>query len=501
MAESTLRIAFFASMFLSGSVLFGQTDLPHEPIEIGHQPQFLLDHYVVDNHWAIKYKREAVTRIHHQAKKHAANPVLTGDQPSFVWVIRDPATDLFRMYYQANFPTGADAAGARKFRTHIAYAQSQDGIHWDKPDLDQFSWHQVEPNNVVIGRESVPAMESCGPCILEVPESERKGFRYLMLYRSKGRGIGELSGIRVIGSHNGVDWDQASDRQIADLHSDHHNTVSYDEVAQKYVMFCRAKHIYRAWGDDMIDTGASRRVARMTSDSLWNGWMDENQPQTVLVPDEIDSQTRFNFFYGMPTRRWAGIYWGFLEPFRMNDYIYTQLATSRDGIHFTRPALRDKLIEFGDEGTWDDTMIFASPSWVEVGDQWWIYYSGWDGPHGTSERTGAIGLATIRKEGFVSMRGPSGGGVVCTRSLRWPGGRLIVNADASDGELKVRVSDAFRKPISGFDYHDCQPLTDDQTSHLVQWNDAKLEKLRGQVIRLEFFIRDADLYTFRASTD
>ena len=55
----------------------------------------------------------------------------------------------------------------------------------------------------------------------------------------------------------------------------------------------------------------------------------------------------------MPTRRWAGIYWGFLEPFRMNDYIYTQLATSRDGIHFVRPALRTKLIEFGVEALRD----------------------------------------------------------------------------------------------------------------------------------------------------
>lgn len=227
--------------------------------------------------------------------------------------------------------------------------------------------------------------------------------------------------------------------------------------------------------------------------------MEENQPQTVLVPDEIDRLAGFNFFYGMPTRHWAGIYWGFLEPFRMNDFIYTQLATSRDGIHFARPPMRTKLIEFGEEGSWDDTMIFASPSWIEVGDQWWIYYSGWDGPHGTSQRTGAIGLATIRKEGFVSMHGPGGGGVICTRAIRWPGGPLVVNADAGRGELKVRVSDADRKPLSGLDYADCSALTADQVSHRVTWKDADIDALRGQVIRLEFFVREADLYTFRAS--
>ena len=256
----------------------------------------------------------------------------------------------------------------------------------------------------------MPQLQSSGPCILEVPENARRGYRYLMLYRASGRGIGELSGIRVIGSQDGVHWDPKSDQQIAHLHSDTHNTVSYDPRLRQYVMFCRGKHIYRAFGDKMLDTGASCRVARMSSSSLWEGWLDENTPQTVLVPDEIDAQTHFNFFYGMPTRHWAGIYWGFLEPFRMNDFIYTQLALSRDGVHFVRPPDRSKLIEYGPDGSWDDEMIFASPSWVEVGDQWWIYYTGWDGPHGTPDRTGAIGLATIRKEGFVSIRGPASGG-------------------------------------------------------------------------------------------
>jgi hypothetical protein len=200
----------------------------------------------------------------------------------------------------------------------------------------------------------------------------------------------------------------------------------------------------------------------------------------------------------MPTRYRAGVYWGFLEPFRMNDFIHTELVVSRDGVHFDRLPGRPKLIEYGPDGSWDDEMIFASPSWVEVGDEWWIYYTGWDGPHGTPERNGAFGLAKIRKEGFISLRGPRSGGVVCTRQLRWPGGDLVVNADATKGVLHVRVSDERRKPIAGFDHDDCDLFRGDQTAHRVTWHDRSLAEMTGQVLRLEFYLQDADLYSFRA---
>ncbi|MEQ8784717.1 MAG: hypothetical protein RIC55_00385 [Pirellulaceae bacterium] len=487
-----------AALFVCGTPAWAQ--LPQEPLEIGHEPQFVLDNYIVDNHWALRSKREFVQRVFHQAKKHGQNPLWSGDKPSYLWVVRDEEAGLFRMYYQRNLrnDTPADEKGG-KFNTWIAYAESKDGLHWERPDLKLFPDLDARPNNVVVAWKDSPTVQTCAPCIFEPRPGDNRGYRWLMLYRAKGRGSGETAGIRVVGTKDGVHWDMAGDMRIAHLHSDHPNTVSYDARRDEYVMFCRPKHIYRAFGEEMLDTGASRRVARMASKSLWTDWLQTARPQTILIPDAGDNREHFNYFYGMPTRIYAGVYFGFLEPFRLNDYIYTEVVASRDGFHFERFADRPKLIEYGEEGSWDDTMIFASPGWVEVGDQWWIYYTGWDGPHGTSERDGAIGLATIRKEGFVSLRGPQGGGVVCTRVLKWPGGDLRVNAAATDGELRVRVSDADRRPIDGFNYDDCQTFAGDDVAHAVTWNGTSLDKLKGREIRLEFFLRDADLYTFRAA--
>jgi hypothetical protein len=97
------------------------------------------------------------------------------------------------------------------------------------------------------------------------------------------------------------------------------------------------------------------------------------------------------------------------------------------------------------------------------------------------------------------LHGPRGGGVVCTRQIRWPGGALIVNADANVGEMKVRVSDALRKPIAGFNYDDMPAFNGDNVAHEVKWNGKSLDELKDKVIRLEFQLRDADLYTFCAS--
>ena len=107
---------------------------PKEPIEIGHEPQFVFDLHVVDTTWALKLKGEPVKRVSHQAVKHAANPLITGDNPSHLWVLRE-SDGRFRMWYQANVP---DKRPGGNFDITVAYAESKDGVHWEKPALDLF---------------------------------------------------------------------------------------------------------------------------------------------------------------------------------------------------------------------------------------------------------------------------------------------------------------------------------------------------------------------------
>jgi hypothetical protein len=307
--------------------------------------------------------------------------------------------------------------------------------------------------------------------------------------------------MRLIGSHDGIHWEIESEARLKHLHSDTLNSIVYDADRDRYLMTCRAKDRYRRFKGDMIDTGASRRISILTSDELWTEW-DAN-PRALLTPDEIDAETNHNFFYGMPVHHYAGIYWGFLWVFRMNDPIHTELVTSRDGIHWKRSPKRVPLIPLGEPQAWDDGMTFGGPHWIEVGDEWWFYYAGHNGPHESKQRKAAIGLATARKERLIGLRGPAnGGGVVVTRLIKWPGGDLFLNAAASnagEAEVTVRVSDAIRNPLDGFDHDHCEPFPGDEVRYKVTWNgDRSMTELDGKAIRLEIFLKNADLFTIVA---
>jgi hypothetical protein len=490
---------FAAFTLVLGIVWKAGGGVPAEPVEINHDPQFVFDLHVVDTTWGLKSKGEPMKRVLHQAAKHPGNPLITGDDPSHLWVLRED-DGRFRMWYQANVKTAAVSTGKGIYTTKIAYAESKDGIHWEKPALDLFpdAEKQHLPRNTVIHHVTQPQCESTAPQIVEAPAKDRRGYRYLMTYTM---GTAPLNGIRLIGSQDGIHWDFASDTRIAKLSSDTHNTIQYDAARDEYVMFCRSKHIYRAGGQtkELLSSGESRRgMSRMSTKDLWDEW--KVRPQTILMPDERDADLGYNYFMAMPVHQEAGIWWGLLAPFLWNDLYASEIAWSRDGWNFERLPARQHFIEFGPEGAWDHSMVVCTPRWVEFGDKWWFYYAGFDGSHGDpGARKGAIGLATIRKEGFISQHAPKTGGVVCTRAMRWPGGALLVNADASGGELRVRVSDELRKPVKGFDYEDAPAFTGDAVKHEMKWKGGSLDVLRGKIVRLEFQLHDADLYTFRAA--
>lgn len=403
----------------------------------------------------------------------------------FVCVAKDDKTGTWQMWYQVSI---VDPKQEEKTAYGIAYAESKDGITWTLPKLGLYEWQGTKENNIVW--TGFKGKRASSPFLLDIPEKDRKGFRHIMLYR-------DSDGMHLIGTQDGIHWDRKSDLRICHLHSDTENAIVWDARRQEYVMFCRAKHVYRTFQGNILDTGESRRIARMTSKELWTEWQGE--PQNILVPDNLDAKDGFDCFYGMPVRIYGGIYWGFLWPFKTNTDIHTELAFSRDGIAFDRLLERPKLIELGKEGAWDDGMVFGGYQWAEVGDEWWMYYSGWDGPHESRTRKPGIGLVKLRKEGFISMHGPQSGGVLVTRTLKWPGGNLVFNADAHAGEIKVRLTDARRKVLPGFDYDDCVPIKDDSVRQRVTWKDKSIASLAGQALRLEIFLRNADIYTLRAA--
>ncbi len=142
--------------------------------------------------------------------------------------------------------------------------------------------------------------------------------------------------------------------------------------------------------------------------------------------------------------------------------------------------------------------------------QIWFYYGAWNHPYSRDamERVQqgwleeekrmqrAIGLATLRLDGFVSLSAAGNPGTVTTKTFLLPGGSLFVNADVR-GELRAELLDSEGRILAGYSAEDCVPIRIDGIRQMIRWDRAiQLDSLQSWAVRLRFHIRDTDLYAF-----
>jgi hypothetical protein len=529
----------------------------HRTFEIG-QPQLFVDDYLVDNRFNEDLLSARVAHVLHPPVR-VPQPVLAPDAAhpwewgGLTWpsVVYDPQARLYRMYYQVyqrffdrtRYPDGYPVlpsergpAGGRpggpgyppgKYVT--GYAESADGLHWERPPLGRFGWGPHRETNIVLqGRHEAftphvhlderlagGASEARDRTLGLLPPDAFRGRRFLMFYGDRSH--------YLAASDDGLHWEERVQR-VFDRRSDAFHTLTYDETRREYVSYLRNTNVFGGHADGRW--GNVRMIARLASPDLWSEWDRESVPSTVLLPDAGDADR----YYGMPVFRYGGVYWGFLQALHEDErrsrpelsasrdggewggaggaagIIDCELAFSRDGITWQRLAGRPKILPAGEPGAWDGGMIFGPDRVIERGDEWWLYYNGWHGPHyapsgpGPAEKLGAIGLARARKEGFVSIRADAAGrrSYVVTRPLLWPGGDLLLNADARGGYVAARVTDVAWDEVPGFGFADAPRFAGDAVRHRVRWGDRSLAELTGRYVRLELEFVRADLFAFAA---
>ena len=192
-----------------------------------------------------------------------------------------------------------------------------------------------------------------------------------------------------------------------------------------------------------------------------------------------------------------------------------QLAVSRDLKNWERVGDRQPFIgpSRRGSGAYDLTQLIGPSNALVRGDELWFYYTGikyrggwrYEGtfPHGEfillpgfEEDTGAICLAVLRRDGFVSLDADEGEGVLLTRPLVWRGSTLWINADAAEGEVEVEILDeAGDLWRTGHSRNRSAPIGGDQTRMAVDFG-GDLSHLKNQTVRLRFYLRNARFYSF-----
>ena len=435
-------------------------------------------------------EKRGVVRTWHPLEKHPDNPVL-GMEGS--WGERRTTP------YGTVLP-GEDGHGYRIWYDiwdgdcHNFYATSRDGVHWIRPRLGLVEHQGSRANNLFFRRTRLDHM----PQIIHTPWETDADRRYKMVnfdFRADvpGRAVRGYWGAT---SPDGVHWTDTPKNPVLPDPGDVGHFL-WDPNRRAYVGYTKLYAPVR---------GYRRRSVAVSTTTRFQHWPPA---ELILVPDEFDDRwvTRsgqHTDFYGLAAFPYQSLYLGFLWIFRIVDGkndgpIFCELVSSRDGVTWDRQeGERTPILPTGPPGAWDSGQVQTFNHPQMAGETLRVYYGAFDSSHGLQRGEGAIGLATLRKDGFVSLDAGSGGGAVTTRLLLGLEGEVRLNANAGGGEIRVEVLDGEGRVLTGYAKEECRPMTEDSVDFAIRWKARDELPDSSEPRRLRFLLTRASLFSFRA---
>ncbi|MBO9605656.1 MAG: hypothetical protein J7639_06880 [Paenibacillaceae bacterium] len=452
-----------------------------QAIELGSRWELLLDRHVIER------TDNARLRLHPPVRQEISLRMdrLWEDRGSGVYgtVLKDGGK--FRMYYR----------GASEMKTdydetqYCCYAESDDGIHWVKPNLGIVSFRGSSDNNIVYaGRfcsNFSPFLDTNPACL---PEQ-----------RYKAIAGNWKEGLVGFVSADGLHWRRLREEPlITDGAFDSHNVVFWDDRRGRYV--CYSRYFQRPTPDAPQYTGV-RCIQSCESPDFLN-W----GPQQ---PNRYGEEAPLEHFYTNATvpcpgaeHVWLSFPMRFM-PERHNIAGFPKvgvsdnvLLSSRDGVNWEREFLEAWLRPGRDPRNWTERSHIVARGILETGaeaEELSLYvceHYEWDDAH--------IRRVSVPRHRFASVGAGRDGGEFVTKPLVFAGSRLLLNyATSAPGTLTVQVEREDGAAVPGFAFADAEELYGDELEHAFVWRGGDLAQLAGAPVRLRFRLTDADLFAFR----
>lgn len=434
------------------------------PLRLGTGPHLFVDDALIAR------SRHLTRRVNRPQRDPAlGNPIVTGKgdhcfQP-YLTVLQDPTTHRYRMWYGV-YNTTNDVT-----TSHIATMESSDAIHWERP-------YRQLPDAAPI---------QFGVSVLDAgPHTPNPAQRYKLGWWKDG-------GLKLATSPDGLQWTALAPNPVL-LHNHDINNIHWDAPRQRYIATVSVYTTGPTWSGDR----------RITLHSASRDLLHWEKPWQVLTPvDGVDEgQTQFYAMCGYLQRGdlWLGLVKVLRDDLRAagtpeGSYGvgYTTLAWSRDGQHWVRD--REPFFEPDPTpGAWDH-----AHAWIDcqlpVGDEVVLYYGGYKNGHKVNRfEERQIGLLRLPRDRYVARAAGAKTAQLRTPRVLLDGRRLTVNA-AVRGELRAQLLGANGQPLPGFACADCRPVRGDGLDQPVQWQ-GQPALPQGVPVRLEFELREGDLYGF-----
>ena len=396
---------------------------------------------------------------------------------------------VYKMWYDAIANDGS---------RWLCYAESKDGVHWEKKELDVVSFNGIKETNIVFPHEKRPFEPGCvfidtNP---RCPNSEK--YKMICSYEPPNG----KRGTWVFASPNGIDWEPISD-EPSFRPSDTNNICFYDYRIDKYVAYVRVWDPWRKVGrcefEDLRDWG--REIVVFSYDEEdWRGLdkelfseMDFYNSSAIKYPLAKDVYLMF-----------PSAYYHYKTKIRRNDGpLDIQFAISRDGVNWVRLDRRP-FIRLGKEGSWCSGCLYMSYGIIVNDDEIWLYYTGYDFTHGNYDVArdkfkGVISRAILRVDGFTSIDASYVGGEFTTVPLIFEGSKLVVNVETSaGGYLRVGLLKPNGEFIKGYSPKECDVVNGNFVEKVITWRgEENISDFSGEPIKLYFKMKDAKLYSFQ----
>ena len=443
-----------------------------------------------------------------QPQRHAMNPVVKLGSEGAVdsWavqfygsVIRDRDTGKFRMWYVAvSKAERQDRTLPRSAPWRVAYAESDDGITWTKPNLGLVEVGGNSNNNLV---KLDPHIGVLNLKVLHEPDDPNPEHRYKMgahvWFPKNDVRLGTLA---PYVSADSLNWKLLVDAKPVDAEMPEASTVipplHFEPVGGLY----KWDGLYHLSGQNAI--AAARpyhgRVSRTFVSSDFLHWTPSSAIQFVraaqhklLGPGKsrIGEQThegisvwnRGNVLVGI-----SGMWHGTKEWDDLT--IDLGFVVSNDGIRFREPTHEHIFLKRGDDGEWDQGGMLQGQGFENVGEQTLIYYGAWD-PRvwQSSPPRGGVGTATLPRDRFADLvvdTSTTGDGdyqmketvsSFMTRSLRIDDvsrRRFYVNAHGLSeiARLKIELLDHQLNHLLGYSGSDATLVTSSGFQTPIEWD-------------------------------
>ena len=507
---------------------------------VGLDPQMFVDNCLIEC-------TQGLTRRWYKPERQPGSPQIEADRPwektlyftySNHCVLRDPADGLFKCWYEDLGPV--DGKG-HPMLTRLLYAESEDGITFTKPELDVCEI-DGQRTNIVMGYVegahgtdvnpwAAVGVHSNGIVLDPHPPSEDQRFRTIFSASYYDETSQHRHVIQCAHSADGIHWVPYAAQPTFGSSGSHLSDVScvhYDHDSRQFVQNTRHGLMYdtaqpletprlsnwfQPYYPHRPDLLNKRRVYQTRSHDFIH-WSDP-----ILVSSPDDSMDNIDeAHYGMQQFRVGRMHFGTLGVFRyVENEMEVRLLYSRDGINFQPTDRAQPFLAPQGEGRWDAYMVSMASQPIEGGGDWWFYHGGsrchhdwWIGPpEGINEpeyqdpeehvRFG-LGLAKLRREGIASLRGSrQREGYVMTRPLMSSGNRLVINARSrtSGGSIVAEVVGLDNEVAGSCRLNICDPFSGNETDHTITWRGSPEVPDAGQWRKLRFYLRNAEIFSFR----